>query len=252
MNGGIVRLAGKAGSCFLSSSLWGPRRAGAGGGRRRRGEVPCLRARGARASWGWGGAAWAALAAPLSSPGVGRVPPHLETQPGGHACGGRHQHAVLLPGPEHEPQVPGHGDGDVQVAPGHDALPAEALGVRHDCGHRNVGPQVSDEPLRTVAGCRGAGRAPGREEGKISGPFSLQYKGQSQGYLGGWVSWTPTFCSGGALTVRGFEPHVGLSAVSALLSPSLPAPPLLTLYLKNKRTNQTKTKASLGRPSLGL
>lgn len=81
----------------------------------------------------------------LRHPGWDGAPTHLEMEPGGHARRGLHQHAVLLPGPEHEPQVPGHGDDDVQVTPGHDALPAEALGVGHDCGHRHRLP-ASDGP----------------------------------------------------------------------------------------------------------
>ena len=51
------------------------------------------------------------------------------------------------------------------------------------------------------------------------------------------------FGSGRDLAVRGFEPHVGLSAVSAEralgpLSPSVsaPAPLALSLFLKNKPT----------------
>ena len=61
---------------------------------------------------------------------------------------------------------------------------------------------------------------------------------------GAWVAQSakrPTldFCSGQDLTVREFEPHIGLCADSAepawdSLSPSLSAPPLLVRALKNK------------------
>lgn len=102
-----------------------------------------------------------ALSLPGEGVGVDAVLPHLEMEPGGRACHSLHQYAILLPGPEHEPQVPGHRDGDVQVAPGHKALPAEPLGVWHDCGHRSVGPWTSDMPQGTFFRCRGAGQAPG-------------------------------------------------------------------------------------------
>ena len=105
--------------------------------------------------------------------GMGRASPYLQMQPGRHTCRGLHQHAVLLPGPEHEPQVPGHGDGDVQITPGHNALPAEALGVRHDCGRRNAEPHTSDVPLRTFFSCRGAGQAPGENGRKNSRAFFI-------------------------------------------------------------------------------
>lgn len=42
---------------------------------------------------------------------------HLEMEPGRRASCGFHQHTILLPGPEHEPQVPRHRDGDVEVTP---------------------------------------------------------------------------------------------------------------------------------------
>lgn len=69
---------------------------------------------------------------------------HLKMEPRQCAGCGLQEHTVLFSGPEHEPQVPGHGDGDVQVAPGHEALATEALGVGHDCGQRQ-GPQDSPQ-----------------------------------------------------------------------------------------------------------
>lgn len=42
---------------------------------------------------------------------------HLEMESGRCAGCGLHQHTILLPGPEHEPQVPRHRDGDVEVTP---------------------------------------------------------------------------------------------------------------------------------------
>ena len=59
-----------------------------------------------------------------------------------------------------------------------------------------------------------------------------------EGRLGGSVGWVANFSSGHDLTVREFQPHVGLCADSSSLEPasdsvslSLSAPPLLTLCL---------------------
>ena len=63
------------------------------------------------------------------------------------------------------------------------------------------------------------------------------------GHLGGSVSWASDFGLGHDLAVCEFELHIGLTAVSeepALgpLSPSLSAPHMHVLSLKNKHWNQ--------------
>lgn len=69
---------------------------------------------------------------------------HLEVEPGRRARCSFHQHTIFFPGPEHEPQVPRHRDGDVEVTPRHDALTSEALRVWHSCRY-TPGPQAPPE-----------------------------------------------------------------------------------------------------------
>ena len=58
---------------------------------------------------------------------------HHEVDGGGAPGVGLHQSAPWLPGAEHQAQVPGHGDGDVRLAPGHQRLAVVELGGRHHC-----------------------------------------------------------------------------------------------------------------------
>ena len=67
---------------------------------------------------------------------------------------------------------------------------------------------------------------------------SYTIKKFGQGCLGGSVGWASDFSSSHDLAVHEFEPRVGLCADSSepgaatdSVSPSLPAPPLLTLCL---------------------
>ena len=70
-------------------------------------------------------------------------------------------------------------------------------------------------------------------------PLMCSFKNVTEGCLGGPVSRASDFGSGHDLTVREFEPHVRLTAVSTEpashpLSPSLSSPSLLTLSLFQK------------------